>query len=371
MRSFVVVTGRFSFLWLAVLAPATSAAFITIAQRSEASGVVRTLWWYPNQEYNQLLGNDCDPWCRYHLYRQRRRRSFFLQVLPRDPDTGNKPSIRFSGIDLDSNRSFTSTNPVDYLLSLITSDIGSIALGFTGLLLLLVGRLLLGGSSGVEGLEEETRSNLLAVFACGAVLLNGISKLDVTSALAETVPLTGTDLGGVPLNLTSANKTSTLSMDWFLESLLVATPAKSGVLLQKNSPSSPWEVLALAGVVPREWSDSENPMRVIPDNTPILDRFLSGTAQETYLPTLQALPGKTEFTYLPDNSQAALLLPVRSEASSKTTVLVLGSNQARSFTPRNVAWCQTVVSRLGTEMKPLTTCILRRSFQRLLLPCRQ
>ena len=37
--------------------------------------------------------------------------------------------------------------------------------------------------------------------------------------------------------------------------------------------------------------------------------------KESYLPTLQALPGKVEFTYLPSNAQEALLLPVYNGAN--------------------------------------------------------
>jgi hypothetical protein len=30
-------------------------------------------------------------------------------------------------------------------------------------------------------------------------------------------------------------------------------------------------------------------------------------------------------------------------------VLILGSNQARSFTPRDIAWCLTVATRLAKD----------------------
>jgi hypothetical protein len=40
----------------------------------------------------------------------------------------------------------------------------------------------------------------------------------------------------------------------------------------------------------------------------------------------------------------ALLLPLGQE-----TVLVLGSDKARNFTPRDIAWCQVVVARLAEQ----------------------
>jgi hypothetical protein len=93
--------------------------------------------------------------------------------------------------------------------------------------------------------------------------------------------------------------------------------------------------------------------------TPILDRFLNNKemTKESYLPTLQALPGRVEFTYLPQNSQEALLVPVSLSLNSiaqenvpiiERAVLVLGSDTAKSFTPRDVAWCQVIASRIGT-----------------------
>ena len=80
----------------------------------------------------------------------------------------------------------------------------------------------------------------------------------------------------------------------------------------------------------------------VPETTPILDRVGSPTnVKETYLPTLQALPGRREFTYLPGNLQLALLIPIDSD-STKRKVLVLEGNTAKSFSPRDVAWCWIV-----------------------------
>ena len=87
--------------------------------------------------------------------------------------------------------------------------------------------------------------------------------------------------------------------------------------------------------------------------TPILDRFLKdgGVQKESYLPTLQALPGKVEFTYLPPNAQEALILPIEVQTSdrdsSKNVALVLGSDTAKNFSPKDVAWCQVLSSRIG------------------------
>ena len=266
--------------------------------------------------------------------------------------------VRFSGFELDkqsaSSTSATTSNPLDGALSLFTSDVASIGLGLIGLCLLLIERLSLPdvATMGVdqvryaETLGEETRSNLIAVFACGSVLLNGISKLDVTSALAESVELEGTTLSA-PLVFDDSLEKHQRTLEWCMESFLQATPAKTVVLLQRKDK---WQIVSMAGVVPTEATDKR------PDlfpTTPILDRFLKdGSSGETYLPTLQALPGKAEFNYIPENTEGVLILsvPQGSTASTTTTTILLGANRAKSFTPRDVAWCQTLASRLGSVL---------------------
>jgi Cofactor assembly of complex C subunit B, CCB2/CCB4 len=62
----------------------------------------------------------------------------------------------------------------------------------------------------------------------------------------------------------------------------------------------------------------------------------------------KSLPGKVEFTYLPRNTQAVVLVPIR--CNDSTMVLALGSNQARSYTPQHLAWIQRVAQRLGATL---------------------
>mmetsp|Transcript_8206 Transcript_8206/g.11832 ORF Transcript_8206/g.11832 Transcript_8206/m.11832 type:complete len:303 (-) Transcript_8206:1280-2188(-) len=255
------------------------------------------------------------------------KRSHQIVSLGAEQNSGGSGSARFTGIT-------GATSGVDVILSAIVSDVGSIALGLIGVLVVLGNRLADQDMLSVETLGQETRSDLLAVFACGAVLLNGLSKLDVTSALAETVILEGIQLPKPEGELGNDD-----DLCWGLQALLAATPAKTSVLLQHDG--NRWINLANYGIVP-----VDEILRAGPTNSinPILDRFLRDKSKETYLPTLQALPGRVEFTYLPSNSQEALILPVSDEP---TRVLVLGSDTAKSFTPRDVAWCRVVATRLG------------------------
>jgi hypothetical protein len=177
--------------------------------------------------------------------------------------------------------------------------------------------------------------------------LNGVTKLDVTSALSETVVLEGTRLEAAELlypqddeTSSSSSSISTTTKKWGLESLLEATPAKTAILLERKQSSGEepgsWAVTARAGIVPTSTD--------VPETTPILTRVGSpNNTKETYLPTLQALPGKRELTYLPSNTQLALLIPI----GRGDKVLVLGGNTAKSVTPRDVAWCRIIAERMG------------------------
>ena len=115
--------------------------------------------------------------------------------------------------------------------------------------------------------------------------------------------------------------------------------------------------------------------RSIPDgvaSTPILDRMLrddgvkggtvGGTGAttgkgpgESYLPTLQALPGRVEFSYLPSNAQEVLLLPVSrpdgdkagDDGDGRYYAIALGGDAAKSFAPKDIAWCKEIASWIG------------------------
>ena len=241
-------------------------------------------------------------------------------------------SVRFTASD----ELTTTQNPLDSFLSLLASDVASIALGAVGLLIVVVHRLSLLDAS-VDAMAVQTRTDLLAVFACGSVLLNGVTKLDVTAALSESVVLEGTKLAK-PEFLTSQEENDLAARStiaWGLDALLDATPAETAVLLERRNGGDGWIVSARSGIVPASTS--------VPEISPILARVgAPSNTKETYLPTLQALPGKKELTYLPANAQLALMIPMEGEQ-----VLVLCGNTAKSFSPRDVAWSRIIAERMG------------------------
>lgn len=220
---------------------------------------------------------------------------------------------------------------------------------------------------------EATRSriDLLGVFAAGSVLLNGITKLDVTSVQAERVALEGVQ---VDTTWFQSKKDSFVeTAEWALTSLIKCSPARSVVLLSNEGGDSKWTPVAARGVLP---SDKELQQSIPADRpTPILDRMkrydsssinikggsVAGTSlgrnrgpKESYLPTLQALPGRVEFTYLPSNTQEVLVLPVptkEAESGGRCFALVLGGDTAKSFAPKDVVWCREIAAWIGDSLE--------------------
>eukprot|EP00970_Alexandrium_tamarense_P005198 scaffold845_cov199-Alexandrium_tamarense.AAC.11 len=298
-----------------------------------------------------------------------------------------------------SNKNLANLTPIDSLLLNLTSDRTSLLLGSIGILILLLNRLLSFPEGEDAILYEASRSriDLLGVFAAGSVLLNGITKLDVESAKAERVVLEGRNSfegsgGGIVWNKNGDNKFEggdvvgenfQSTVEWALGSFIKCTPARTAVLLASTATATSenkqhrWEPVAMAGILPLDTDRCTS----IPDSiasTPILDRMLrydgsikggsvagsdvvgrrpknKNVPKESYLPTLQALPGRVEFTYLSTNAQEALVLPVSTTETTNAVAgcsatyfaVVLGGDTAKSFTPKDIAWCREISSWIG------------------------
>ena len=290
----------------------------------------------------------------------------------------NKASVSFKNNKGNNNNNSRNSpaniSTIDSILLNLTSDRTSLLLGMVGIVVLLLNRII---SFPEDATFEASRSriDLLGVFAAGSVLLNGITKLDVESVTAEQVALEGVNEGRVvwyndDFEYKDGNKAT---VEWALSSLIKCSPARTAVMLGKHQKEGQrWIPLAMTGILP---SDTSLRTSLRTDSTPILDRMLrddgnikGGTVggtevigshkkkgpNESYLPTLQALPGKIEFSYLPSNAQEALLLPVPPSSSTDEVdgcryAIVLGGDTAKSFAPRDISWCKEIASWLSSE----------------------
>lgn len=294
----------------------------------------------------------------------------------------SKANVSFKSTSSNSPNSPSNLSSIDQLLLTLTSDRTSLLLGCIGIFILLINRLI---SFPEDAIYEASRSriDLLGVFAAGSVLLNGLTKLDVESVVAERVLLEGINQARPSWNKLQNNNSCLQGRDekfqstveWALLSFLKCTPARTAILLATQT-NSKWIPLATIGILPIDSTLHSS----IPTNikTPILDRTLrddssgikggtvggtevigsrrKGGPKESYLPTLQALPGKVEFTYLPSNAQEALILPVtRPDDYSNNDdgwrfAIVLGGDTAKSFAPRDIAWCKEISTLVGDRL---------------------
>ena len=81
--------------------------------------------------------------------------------------------------------------------------------------------------------------------------------------------------------------------------------------------------IAVAGVVA---SDLKTSLEFRATDSGAILRKAINTQEEIYLPDLQILPGKVEFSYLPINCQSLLIIPVSQESA-----VILGTNKAKAL----------------------------------------
>jgi hypothetical protein len=70
------------------------------------------------------------------------------------------------------------------------------------------------------------------------------------------------------------------------------------------------------------------------------------TQKPVYLANLSLYPGKTEFDYLPSNTQGVILQPIASEG-----LLILGANVPRSYTPQDERWIGAITDKLAYTLE--------------------
>ena len=80
---------------------------------------------------------------------------------------------------------------------------------------------------------------------------------------------------------------------------------------------------------------------------PLLQKCAGSTSgAPEYLPALQLRPGRVEFSYLPEDTQAVLMLPLAGQAGA----VVLGADRKRAFNSEAVQWARAVAARLGSTV---------------------
>ena len=197
------------------------------------------------------------------------------------------------------------------LFDLIKSPGISLGAGVVGIFALLANRL----SVDLEKVTDvQSRADIISVIACSALLLNVLSDQDIAARERDAVPLVGFAFKDPLVGPTlSTNRAS--AAKWLLKAALASVPVTSVHIISGAT------IIAAGGVVSS--SDKGGLGELSTGAMTILNKAINN-GEEVYLPDLQILPGKVEFTYLPINCQSVLILPL-----PESGAVVMGTNKAK------------------------------------------
>lgn len=249
----------------------------------------------------------------------------------------NECSISHKNMKLLNSKTSNDQSTRNSFLKTVSDPLVSLGAGSAGLMVLLFNRL---GSLGLDSVSDvQSRTDILSVIACSSLLLSVLSDQDITTKDREAVALVGYALQRARLAETLTLPES--AVQWCVDALLEGSPANSVLLLEQTANAGgDWTVVAAGGVV----GGGIGPSGPLPSVPRLSAKILTQALQtgEVYLPDLQILPGKIEFSYLPVNCQSVLVLPVKpsggetESAGDRGAVLVVGTNQAKALKFRDL-----------------------------------
>lgn len=218
-----------------------------------------------------------------------------------------------------------------------------IGVGVLGILGILANRL----SVSIDYISDvQSRVDLLGIIGCAAVVLNAVSEQEIEIKERDAVPLVGYALKDPVVEDSLDNQSKSILL-WAIETLMNTTEITSVHIIDSD------RVIGRGGVIGREDNMSKSTLEI--QGMPILMNAIM-KSEELYLPDLQILPGKIEFSYLPINAQAVLIIPFENKA------IVTATNKAKSLKIVDILRTRSVAevirqlskSRVESEVKPDT-----------------
>ena len=181
--------------------------------------------------------------------------------------------------------------------------------------------------STVDLTTTQSRSDALGIFLSAILLLCGMLWQRVQPVAPEQVELTGENGIELQPDLPEAIQTE---LAWASHSLLTNTPTRVLVVYYQGKTLLRRGILGLS--------------KTVPAGGAIVDRVLK-TKKPVYLVDLKLYPGRTEFTYLPENTQGVICQPMGDQG-----VLILGANAPRSYTKQDEAWVEAIADKLADTL---------------------
>lgn len=197
--------------------------------------------------------------------------------------------------------------------------------GLLGSVLLMVNRFF-----STELLPSQARADVLGVILSAVLVLIGLLWQQIQPKPPDAVVLEGrqvfewaADLDQ-PLGVASGSVKTELA--WASRILLTNTVTQCVVVWWRG------RVLLRRGIFP----ETDPPCSL----GAIAQRALK-TQKPIYLVSLALYPGRTEFAYLPVNTQGVIVQPMESDG-----VLILGANVPRSYTKQDEQWIAAIAQKL-------------------------
>mmetsp|Transcript_48588 Transcript_48588/g.105329 ORF Transcript_48588/g.105329 Transcript_48588/m.105329 type:complete len:315 (-) Transcript_48588:68-1012(-) len=211
----------------------------------------------------------------------------------------------------------------------------SIAAGLALLLALVVNRLFT-----EELLNSQSRADLIATIAPVVILLDALTSLDITPREAEPVSMTGVqtvwqdeEVGGI----------LSTELQWAADALIENSPCTSLAVYWQN------RTVLLRGIfAPAMAKYPKANLREAVRPGPLLNKCAaSKSGAPEYLPALQLLPGRIEFSYFPEDAQGVLIIPLGAQQGA----VILATDRVRAFKEDDIAWARLLSLRMGQALK--------------------
>ena len=219
-------------------------------------------------------------------------------------------------------------------LPLLLQPEASLTLGLSLLLALVVNRLF------TEDLfNSQSRADLIATLAPVLLTLKGLTDLDIKEREAEAVPLDGTKQAWASSAVSDAARRE---LEWAADSLLASMTSCTSIAVWHDG-----RTVLLRGTLPA--AVAARPDEAVVPGPLVTKCMEKKSGAPEYLPALQLLPGRVEFGYLPEKTQAVLVLPMGDQGASRGAV-VLGADAQRAFKQDDIAWARALSARMGVAL---------------------
>jgi hypothetical protein len=170
---------------------------------------------------------------------------------------------------------------------------------------------------------SQARSDAVGVLLSAILILVGLIWQRVQPRSPEAVTLMGEEGFELASDLSEEAK---VELAWASHLLLTNTATRSLLVYYQG------RVLLRRGVLGKK--AEVNPGAILKR---VLDK-----QKPVYLVNLNLYPGRIEFDYLPENTQAVICQPI-----GKTGVLVLAANAPRSYTKQDETWVEGIADKLS------------------------